>query len=232
MPATKTKKEVTNLQPVIKELHKAYGMINKILFNNELPEVVITMQSRGNKMPGVLGWFVTSPIWENGEGKTLYEINIVPEAMKRDYIEIIQTLAHEAVHVYCAVNKIKETSRGGSYHNKRFKQVAEEHGFEFLHDGPDSKIGYSMITFTPKTAGMIKCWNIDQDAFKIARLEYGGPAKDKKKSNIIKWVCPCCGDIVRSSKPDMFIKCFRPNENGEPCDVFFKPEIKDEELGE
>lgn len=194
---TKTKAQPTNLQPVIAELHKVYDKANKILFNDELPQIVITMQSRGNRK-GVLGWFVTSPIWENGEGTNLYEINIVPEAMTRTHLEIIQTLVHEMLHVYCAVKEIKETSRGGSYHNKRFKEVAEQHGMEYTHETPDSKIGFSAVTLTTATLNLIKFWNINKEAFSIARKEFGG-AKEKKKSNIRKYVCPC-GTIVRASK--------------------------------
>lgn len=218
-----TKAQPTNLQPVIKELHKAYDKANTVLFNGELPEIVITMQSRGNRK-GVLGWFVTSPIWENGEGIDLYEINIVPEAMHRDYIEILQTLIHEMIHVYCAVKGIKETSRGGSYHNKRFKEQAELHGMEYTHEQPDSKIGYSAVTLTKETVNMIKFWNINKEAFSIARKEFGGAGKEKKKSNIIKWCCPKCGDIIRSSKADIKAMCVNDdNESGEPCMQMFEP---------
>lgn len=224
---TTAKKEITNLQPVITELHKVYDKANQVLFKGELPAIVITMQSRGNRK-GVLGWFVTQPIWEAGEDKELYEINIVPEAMKRDYTEILQTLIHEMVHVYCAVKGIKETSRGGAYHNKKFKETAEMFGLEYTHEAPDSKIGYSAVTLKKETLNMLKFWNINKEAFKIARKEFGGQ-KEKKKTNIIKWVCPSCGDIIRSSKPTIKAYCMNDvdaegNEK-EPCATMFEPEL-------
>lgn len=197
-------KLITNLQPAIKELHRAFDKANAVLFKGKLPEVVITMQSRGNRKNN-LGWFTVNPAWESGENE-YHEINISPEAMNRDYMEILTTLVHEMIHLYCHVNNIKDTSRGNSYHNKRFLQAAIEHGFEFNHDAPDSKIGYSMITFTKQTENMVKFWNIDKSAFSIARKDFSGNGKTKKKSNIVKWECPC-GTIVRSSKPEINIVC-------------------------
>jgi hypothetical protein len=67
--------------------------------------------------------------------------------------------------------------------------------------------------------------------FGISRKQYGqGKEKKKKKSNIVKWVCDGCGDVVRSSKPVVFMKCCKPvfDENGdmtgEFCDSFFTRE--------
>lgn len=199
---TKQTKQITNLQPAIKELHKAFDKANQVLFNNELPEVVITMNTRGNRK-GVLGWFTVNEAWTSGENE-FHEINIVPEAMNRDFMEIMTTLIHEMVHLYNHVNGIKDTSRGNAYHNKRFLKSAEEHGFEYLHDAPDSRIGYSAITLTKQTQNMIKFWNIDKTAFTIARKEFG--TGKKKKSNIIKWQCGC-GTIVRTSKDGLNAFC-------------------------
>ena len=38
-----------NLAMVIKELHKAFDCFNKEFYNNELPKVIITIQSRGKR---------------------------------------------------------------------------------------------------------------------------------------------------------------------------------------
>lgn len=193
----------TNIQPAIQTLHKAFDMANKVFLNNELPQVVITIQSRGKS--NSLGWFTINPAWSNGTDE-LHEINLSPENFTREPIEIIQTLMHEMIHLHCSVKGIKDTSRGYTYHNKRFLQEAEAHGFEYLHESPDAKIGYSQITLTQSSKNLIKCWNLNKSAFTISRKEFGAGEKAKKKSNIIKWVCGC-GVIVRSSKPDINIAC-------------------------
>lgn len=56
----------------------------------------------------------------------LKEINIGAESLKRPVAEVIATLLHEMVHNYCHVNGIKDTSRSGTYHNKRFKEECEK----------------------------------------------------------------------------------------------------------
>jgi SprT-like family len=198
--ATQSKKIPTNLQPAITQLHKAFDKFNERFFNNELPQVVITMQSR-HKNKGVLGWFTVNPAWESGEDTQLHEINIVPEALKRDYTEILQTLLHEMLHLYASVNGIQDTSRGNTYHNKRFKEIAEQHGMEYTHEKPDSKIGYSAVTFTKQTLNMVKFWNIDKTAFTLSRIDFSGAEKPKKKSNSFKWVCQCEDPItMRTTK--------------------------------
>ncbi|OIJ12970.1 hypothetical protein BKP35_10445 [Anaerobacillus arseniciselenatis] len=210
---TKTKKTPqTNLQPAITELHKIYKKANEILFNNELPEdVVITIQSRG-KRKGTLGWMYTKPVWEAGEDKELYEINIASEALKRDYFEIITTLIHEMVHVWNAVGEVKDTSRGNSYHNKRFLASAIEAGMEYTHERPHEKIGYSAVTLTKETQNKIKFWGINKEAFAVSRKDLNAGGQAKKKSNIIKWCCPSCDLIMRSSKPNVNVKCIDCDE--------------------
>lgn len=44
-------------------------------------------------------------------------------------------MPHEMVHLYCREHGIKEVSRGGSYHNKRFKEIAEAHGLTCVQCG-------------------------------------------------------------------------------------------------
>lgn len=212
-----TTKTPTNLQPALKELHKFYDKANEILFKKELPPIVITMQSRGNRK-GVLGWFVTKEIWDNGTDN-IYEINIVPEAMNRDYLEILQTLLHEMVHVYCAIKGIKETSRGGSYHNKRFSDTAELFGLTYPEEKPDSRIGYSAVVLKAETVNMIKFWSINKNAFTISRMDMGGAGKAKKKSNIRKYVCGC-GVIIRASK-EVNVGCL-------DCGTKFIEEVKED----
>jgi hypothetical protein len=126
------------------------------------------------------------------------------------------------IHLHCHINEIKDTSRGYTYHNKQFKKQAELHGMEYTHDGPDPKIGYSAITLKADTIKMINKWGINKHVFQLARKEEMGGAKEKTKSNIIKWHCPTCGDIVRSSKSSVKIMCMNDDDgNREPCMEMF-----------
>lgn len=206
-----------NLTATLTELHKIFDCLNNEFYKGELPQVIITIQSKGKT--NALGWFTPSKIWEDGsEGK--HEINITAESLKRDYIDIVRTLHHEMIHLYCHVNEIKDVSRGNTYHNTKFKNVSLEHGFYYKEDAYNNKIGWSASSLTPESIERIHTFNINKDVFKISRAETGtGADKKKKKSNIIKWVCGC-GQIIRTSKDGLRCLCL-------DCETMF---IKEDEL--
>ncbi|MCS0827413.1 SprT-like domain-containing protein [Cytobacillus firmus] len=222
-----------NLQPTITELHRVFDLYNKHFFSGKLPEVVIAIRSQG-KRKGVLGWFSVGKVWEDGQGQEKHEIVITAETLKRDYMDIIQTLAHEMIHLHCSENDIKDTSRNGAYHNKTFRDEACKYGFEHLNDKPDSKIGWSFITLTDETKQIVDSWKINKEAFGVARKSFGeGKEKKKKKSNIIKWTCPSCGCVIRSSKLQGVKPYCMNDDDGqkEPCAAFFEPEIPEGFIG-
>lgn len=207
-----------NLSATIKELHKLFNCLNNEFFRGELPEVIITIQSKGKT--NSLGWFTPSKVWEDGaEGK--HEINITAEGLKREYIEIVRTLHHEMVHLYCHVNEIKDVSRGNTYHNTKFKKASEEHGFEYPENAYDKKYGWTFSKLTEESKERIFKFDIDTDVFKINRVDVNalGEEKQKKKTNIIKWVCGC-GQIVRTSKDGLRMLCL-------DCETMF---MKEEDL--
>lgn len=192
-----------NLAMVIKELHKAFNCFNKEFYNNELPQVIITIQSKGKR--NALGWFTCGKVWSDGTQEK-HEINISAEYTNREFIDIMQTLHHEMIHLYCTVNNIKDTSRGGTYHNANFKRVSEEHGFHYPQGTSDKKYGWSFSQLTEESIEKIKTFGINEELFSLKRYDFSAEKKDKKKSNIIKWQCGC-GQIVRSSKDGLNIIC-------------------------
>lgn len=213
-----TKKQPQNLTVILQELHKAFNCLNNEFYRGELPEVIITIQSKGKT--NALAWFTPSKVWEDGaEGK--HEINITAESLKRDYIDIMRSLHHEMIHLYCHVNEIKDVSRGNAYHNTKFKRASEEHGFEYKEDAYDKKVGWSFSSLTEETKERIFKFDVDQSVFKISRADMNllGEDKPKKKSNIIKWTCGC-GQIVRTSKDGLRMLCL-------DCETMF---MKEEDL--
>lgn len=217
----------TNLQPVITELHKAFNYLNKAYYENKLPEVVIAIRSQG-KRAGVMGWFTPAKVWSDGESEK-HEIVITAETLNRDGMDIMRTLHHEMVHLYCETNGIKDTSRNGAYHNKNFKEECLKRGFYYDSDKPDGTIGWSMALLTEETKSYIKKWDINFTVFGLARRSMGGKEEKKKKSNRIKWTCPNCGATLSSTKLEgMKPYCMNDNEGKtEPCKTFFDYEIPD-----
>lgn len=193
-----------NTKVVIAELHRAFRMFNENLFNNELPEPAILIQSRGNKKL-TLGWCSVQKIWKNElTEEEKYEINIVAEALNRGKFPVMTTLLHEMVHLHNLVNGIKDTSRGNTYHNMKFKNTAEAHGLLVEHA---DKIGWSVSKLQGITMDLIDSYNFDEAVFSLGRRDLNeGEEPKKKKTSSRKYYCPECGTSIRASK-DVNILC-------------------------
>ena len=194
-----------NTKLVISELHRAFKLFNDELFKGQLPEPAILIQSRGNKKL-TLGWCTVGKVWKNEfTQEERYEINLVAEALNRGTLPVMATLLHEMVHLHNLVNEIKDTSRGNTYHNMKFKKTAEEHGLIIEHA---DKIGWSVTTLQGETIDLINSANFDEAVFSLGRRDFsaGDKEKKKKKSSSRKYVCPECGTTIRASK-DVFVLC-------------------------
>ncbi len=182
-------------------LESAYSKLNELYFESTLPRRAITIQST----PKAYGHFTTREIWQDGKRATLHEINLGAENLNRPTAETIATLIHEMVHFYCHENGIKDTSRGGTYHNSRFKEEAEKRGITVTYD---EKIGWSPTQPTPELRSLCAelHWNGKLRLSRLGEFGPGGEPKPKKPSSTRKYVCPCCGNSVRATK-DVNIMC-------------------------
>lgn len=116
-------KETTKMSRAVSQLEHIYNSLNTDFFSAELPVPIITVQSK----PGTYGHCTTAKVWQRKNGGA-YELNIAAEVLNYPIEETLDTMLHEMVHLYCRENGIKEVSRGGKYHNGRFKAIAEAHG--------------------------------------------------------------------------------------------------------
>lgn len=195
------------ISSLISSLEKLFSTFNKRFYNDELQKPMITVATHNRDT--VLGWCTGWKAWNDGTDG-YYEINIVPEHLNRPFIEVCVTLLHEMVHLYCLQHDIKDTSRSGTYHNKRFKEAAEEHGLLISYN---KKGGWTDSLPNDEAKEFIS--TLPADMFNLHRTEPIIP-KLKKKSSSRKYVCPCCGAIVRATKPVNII-C-------EDCDESFELE--------
>lgn len=196
-----------NTKVVISELHRAFKLFNENFFEGKLPEPAILIQSRGNKKL-TLGWCTVKKVWKNEATKDeKYEINLVAEGLNRGIYPVMTTLLHEMVHLHNLVNNIKDTSRGGTYHNMKFKKTAEAHGLISSHA---DKIGWSPCKLQGLTMDLIDMAEFDEAVFSFGRLdldfEGAGKPRKKKKTSSRKYYCPECGTSIRASK-DVNVLC-------------------------
>jgi hypothetical protein len=99
-------------------IQHAYNWFNRSLFDNQLPDVLVTLQ----RSKVAYGYFWARQ-YENREDDTqiLDEIALNPESMKeRTDTQILSTLVHEMVH--CWQQHYGEPSRNG-YHNQQWASV-------------------------------------------------------------------------------------------------------------
>lgn len=95
----------------------------------DVPDVVLTLGSgtvgqRGRAVK--LGHFAADR-WAQGD-TAIAELFIGGEGLRRGAAGVLGTLLHEAAHGVACTRGIKDTSRGGRYHNSRFRALGEELG--------------------------------------------------------------------------------------------------------
>ena len=200
-------KETTKMSRAVGQLEKMYNTINLDLWGGQLPTPIITVQSK----PGTYGHCSVGKVWKRKDEDT-YEMNIAAEALNVEIEEVLDTLIHEMVHLYCRENGIQEVSRGGKYHNGKFKEIAEEHllmcykagiyGWNTQGKDNDRLTAYALE----------KGWN----EIRIARSSFTGfrgiagsgaasstPTAqngERRPSSTRKLICPKCGNSVRATK--------------------------------
>ena len=245
------------MQQLIKmqaELNRLFDLFNDHYYGGQLRRPIITIQSNGGRGRKRLsmGWCTLEKIWkDHATGDYYFEITVCSEYLYREISEICSTLLHEMVHLYCIESGIKDTSRGNTYHNKRFRDVAEAHGLTVTYD---QKIGWSISELNPEAREFVS-QNAEQEVFILTRIQHaapkpfkgpvdapegeegesptegpengaegiteGGFSEGKPKQSTRKYVCPKCGCIIRATR-EVNVLC------GD-CGVAFEKEGKKED---
>lgn len=186
----------------IRNAEKLYDFLNGEYFNSELTRPVIFINEDTTK--GAYGWYTPFESWEGKENK--YK-EIVITADYLDQNDWTGTLLHEMVHQYnWEIRKVQDTSRSGTYHNSEFKKGAIEHG---LKCEKTQKYGWSKTELTEETKRKIEKF-LGESKITIHRNKPKQRTKSRN-SHSIKYICPICGQTIRSTKP-VFILCGICNE--------------------
>ena len=171
-----------------------FNKLNENVFGGELPKVIITFEAGQKK--GAFGWIYTKKTWVQGKEEK-YNINISSDYLDRPAIDIVETLLHEMCHLYNIVKEIKDTSRAGTYHNKKFAETARAHMLQAIET--------EHIGFRTEATEELKEWVKENCPFSEIRVmkkkEKSKEGKDDKpKQSTRKYICPCCGLIIRATK--------------------------------
>lgn len=199
-------------------LEHAYQVLNEHYFEGALPTVMITIQSTR----GAYGHCTTQKVWADSQGR-YYELNLGAEYLNRPIENVLATLMHEMVHIFCLENGLKDTSNGNRYHNKIFRREAEKRGLQISYS---RYIGWSVTAPTPGFISNIRDWGLDRPCENYRPGAEpgapgtgpepgtgdpggggeGGTGRTKRPTSTRKYQCPVCGNSVRATK-DVNIMC-------------------------
>jgi hypothetical protein len=98
----------------------------------QIPAVVIIVASGTETRQTRWGHFASARWYVEHDERA--EVMISGEALRLTPAEVLAVILHEAAHALAHARGIKDTSRQGRYHNKQFKNSAEELGLIVVHD--------------------------------------------------------------------------------------------------
>lgn len=199
-------KKLTSYNRAAGYLNKLFDLLNSYYFDNELPRPTLTIQST----PSAYGHFSTVPLWFSSTGCT-HEINIGAGTLGAPIEQLVGVLLHEMVHYFCSIHNIKDCSRNNTYHNRKFKEAAENHG---LIAKKDPKYGWTLTEPNDDTITFIL--ENELTDIQLCRLELSGLSVSgsgdthagtnvntippTKPSSSRKYICKICGSSVRATK--------------------------------
>lgn len=197
-------------------LEKMFRALNDRYFTGQLEEPIITIQST----PRAYGHVTVGKSWRRGQ-ENRHELNLGAGTLDRPIEHVTATLLHEMVHLWNIREGIQDCSRGGQYHNKRFRDAAIGRDLAINYD---KRIGWSITEPTPELCDFIieQGWtDIDMVRNEWSFTPRGkgtgsttggtGATKGKPTSNSRRYVCPACGLIIRATR-EVRVSCMDCNE--------------------
>ena len=155
----------------------AYEVINKELFNDELPRIPIKAQRLDDGLR-----YRTAAAFCIDIKHSVERLSIIinsKEVCFADFtaflINTIGYLLHEMVHEYCYLHGITDVNHATQYHNSQFMLAAEEHGL--VCDSYSDEFGFHKTLIKSDSAGDIVCKMPDEVLIKMMESITTNPNK-------------------------------------------------------
>lgn len=204
-------KQITTMGRLTGQIERIVRELNKDFFDGALPMPTVTVVPTAK----AYAHLSVDPIWEVGEGDYRHELNVSSAYLDRGIEYICASVLHELVHLYdlCIVG-VQDTSNNGTYHNRLFREAAESHGLIC------TKTRYGWSDTSTVLSDTLLDWVLLHDEFREIELnrntpgifpaatgpKAAAPIAAVTKSNSIRWVCPECGMIARTTR-SAFLVC-------------------------
>ena len=195
-----------SLQPTretYEALQFAFDMLNRTLFDDRLPNCVITLKNRGRSYG-----FFAGDRFTRQDGVACDEIALNPVHFQGRHVEeTLSTLAHEMVHMW--QHHMGKPGRG-AYHNKEWSQIMKDIGLQPTDTGMEGgkETGDRMShMIMPGGAFQRAAKDLVVQGFAIPWAEVDlvtvnatgseddtdAPARASKSGKRPKYTCPVCG---------------------------------------
>lgn len=185
-------------------LEKIFRALNSKYFEGQIEEPIITIQST----PRAYGHITVAKTWRKADGELCHELNVGAGTLDRSIECVVSTVLHEMVHLWNLQNGIQDCSRGGTYHNRKFRDAAEARDLQISYD---PRIGWSITEPTDALVEFIIAQGWEDihmgrsDGFTARGTGKGvaggiTPPPTPRPSSTRKLICPCCGQSVRATK--------------------------------
>jgi hypothetical protein len=165
--------------------------------HKDVPEVILVVASGGRQTRDGLMKFghYAHGRWglkAAAKGDKLPEVLVSGEGLQRSASDVFETLLHEAAHGLAAARGVKDTSRGGRYHNEKFRALAEELGLQVATMGSR---GWTATSLSEETR---KRWKGTIGALNKALRTFRFLDGQKKKVGSRMLLATCgCGTKIR-----------------------------------
>ena len=152
---------------VTDKLVEAFEFFNVELESKLDTPVFTLIPNRGRQ--SYYGWYWANR-WKDGK-KSLPEINITADTLKRSVEDVCETIIHEMAHYKNNVNNVEDCNRN-QYHNKHFKKMAESFGLKV--ERMKNK-GYARTSLDEKANNLVKKYKNkyckdDKNPFHVYRI--------------------------------------------------------------
>lgn len=199
-------KRTVSMSRLTNQLEKMFRALNADFFDGvlEMPVITVTPTAKA------YAHYTPYDAWQTADtGRR--EINIASGTLDRPLELICASLLHEMAHMWNdTILNIQDCSRGGTFHNRHFKEAAEAHG---LICEKTDRYGYAR---TYPADELIE-WLLNHDELREIEMcrvnsspaavgvgthagNIGIEISTKAKGDSRRYVCPCCHTIIRATR--------------------------------
>lgn len=193
------------MKSVIQEIHKCYSDINRIVFDEKLPNDIIALVL--NK-----GMCSKNQKWELDD-KQYFQLAISLKAFTKGREEFLESILIQMAHLKCKTTGIKDVQKGKC--TEEFKLVCENIGLTLLDIGSEETPIYddNSYTITQELKDKLSQVKFDETIFdlKIIKPIKGSSSGGGARKPTYKYKCPCDKEI-KSSIEDLHVVCKECNE--------------------